>query len=179
MEDATRGARNEGLWNLMYLVIIAESEEESVRKFGIRKREMETRGFKVNMNKTNLMVIVREPTVKPQGRIYPCGVCGVGGNSIYSSVKDLRWYHQKCLTIGNLRRAGNNFRCLTCVRGIVAVLQRLEVGGSLEIVDSFHNLGDVISCGEGLELAVRDRIYPIPWNKWRVLASFLVNHSFP
>ena len=42
------------------------------------------------------------------------------------------------------------------------VPKRLEVGeDSLEIVGSFHYqaLGDVISCGNGLELAVRDRIY--------------------
>ena len=42
------------------LVITAESEEEAVRKFGVWKREMETRGLKVNINKTKLMVIGRE-----------------------------------------------------------------------------------------------------------------------
>ena len=36
--------------------------------------------------------------------------------------------------------------------------QRLEVGeDNLEIVDSYY-LGDVISSGGGIELAVRDRI---------------------
>ena len=36
---------------------------------------------------------------------------------------------------------------------------RLEVEeDNLEIVDSFHYLGDVISCGGGVELAVCDRI---------------------
>ena len=46
-----------------------------------------------------------------------------------------------------------------CVRGVVVVQRRLEVGeDSLEIVDSFHYLGDVISCGGGVESVVRDRI---------------------
>ena len=45
----------------------------------------------------------------------------------------------------NLRRAGDNFRCLMCVRGVVAMPRRLEVGE--EIVNSFRYLGDVISCG--------------------------------
>ena len=37
--------------------------------------------------------------------------------------------------------------------------QRLEMGeDSLEIVDSFRYLGDVISCGGGVESAVRARI---------------------
>ena len=41
----------------------------------------------------------------------------------------------------------------------MVVPQRLEEGEDrLEIVDSFHYLGDVISCGGGVELAVRDRI---------------------
>ena len=46
-----------------------------------------------------------------------------------------------------LRRAGDNFRSPTFVRGVVAVSQRLGVReDNLEIVDSFHYLGDVISC---------------------------------
>ena len=41
----------------------------------------------------------------------------------------------------------------------MVVPRRLEVGkDSLEIKDSFRYLGDVISCGEGVESAVRDRI---------------------
>ena len=56
---------------------------------------------------------------------------------------------------------------------------RLEVGeDSLEIVDSFRYLGDVISCGGGVESAVRDRISGA-WSKWRELANLLVNHSIP
>ena len=44
-----------------------------------------------------------------------------------------------------------NFRCSTYVKGVVVVPQRLEVGeDSLEIVDSFHYLGDVISYGGGV-----------------------------
>ena len=54
MQEATREARSEGLWDLYAddLVITAESEKEAIRKFGFGKREMETRGLKVNINKT-------------------------------------------------------------------------------------------------------------------------------
>ena len=51
MQEATKKARGEGLWDFLYaddLVITAESEEEAVRKIGVWKREMETRGLKVN-----------------------------------------------------------------------------------------------------------------------------------
>ena len=47
------------------LVITAESEEEAVWIFGVWKRETETRGLKVNINKTKLMVVGREPAVRP------------------------------------------------------------------------------------------------------------------
>ena len=57
--------------------------------------------------------------------------------------------------------------------------RKLEVrDDSLEIADSFHYLGDVFSCGEGVELAVRNRI-SCAWIKWRALVSLLVRHSIP
>ena len=42
MQEATREARGEGLWDLLYaddLVITAESEEDAVRKFGAWTKE--------------------------------------------------------------------------------------------------------------------------------------------
>ena len=66
------------------LVITAESEGDAVRKFGVWKREMEIRGLKVNIDKTKLMVMGKEPAVRPQRERYPCGVCweGLGANLI-------------------------------------------------------------------------------------------------
>ena len=55
--------------------------------------------------------------------------------------------------------------------------RRLEVG-ELEVVDSFRYLGDVISCGGGVESAVRDKV-SCAWSKWKVLASLLLNHNIP
>ena len=131
MQKATRAARDEGLSDLLYandLVVSAESEEEVVKNFGVWKNEMETRRLKVNINKTKFMVMGREPAVRPQRERYPCGVCskGVGANSIWCQCCE-RWCHQRCLGLRNLRRAGDNFRCPTCVRVVVAVPQRLEV----------------------------------------------------
>ena len=78
MQEATREARGERLLYDNELVITAESEEEAVRKFGVWKREMETRGLKVNINKTKLMVMGREPAFRLQRERYLCGVCGKG-----------------------------------------------------------------------------------------------------
>ena len=78
MQEATREARGEGLWDLYaddLVITTTESEEEAVRKFGVWKREMETWGLKVNINKTKLMVMGGEPAVRQQRGSYPCGVC--------------------------------------------------------------------------------------------------------
>ena len=50
-----------------------------------KERSLETRGSKVNMNMTKLMVMSREPVVRPQRGRYPYEVCGkgVGVNSIW------------------------------------------------------------------------------------------------
>ena len=76
------------------------------------------------------------------------------------------WCHQRCSGFRNLRRAGDNFRWPTCLRGVVVVphvvrlekIEKIVVEDSLEIVNCFCYLGDVISCGEGVESAVRKRI---------------------
>ena len=50
----------------------------------------------------------------------------------------------------------HNLRYPMCVKGVVAVPQRLEVGeDNLEIVGSFRYLSGVISCGGGVELSVK------------------------
>ena len=54
MQEAIRAAKGNGFCDLLYaddLVITAESEEEAVKKFGVWKIEMKTRGLKVNINK--------------------------------------------------------------------------------------------------------------------------------
>ena len=108
MQEATR--ESDLLYADELVIITAESEVEAVRKFGVSKREMEIRELKVNLNKTKWMVMGREPTVRPQRRRYPCGVCskGVGANLIWCQCCE-RWCHQRCLWLRNLRRAGDNF----------------------------------------------------------------------
>ena len=61
----------------------------------------------------------------------------------------------------------------------MVVPRRSEVEeDSLEIVDSFCYLGNVVSCGARVASAVSDRISGA-WSKWRELESLLVNHSIP
>ena len=81
MQEVTKDVRGKSLWELLYaddLVIIAELEEQVVRRFNEWKRELETRGVKVNMDKTKMIIVGREPAVRPQRGRYSCGVCGEG-----------------------------------------------------------------------------------------------------
>ena len=88
------------------------------------------------------MVMGREPAVRERAYVGISGK-GVGANLIWCLCCG-RWCHQRCSGLRNLRRAGDNFRCPTCVRGVVVVPRRLEVGeNSLEIVDRFCYLGDI------------------------------------
>ena len=89
MQEVIKDVREESLWELLYaddpLLITAESEKQVVRRFNEWKRELETRGLKVNMDNTKVMVVGREPALKPQRGRYPCGICGegVGVNSVW------------------------------------------------------------------------------------------------
>ena len=95
------------------LVITADSEEQVVRRFNEWKSKLETRGLKVNMDKTKIIVVGREPAVRPQRGRYPCGVCGerVGVNSVWCQGCS-RWCHGRCSGLRNVNRVGDNYRCM-------------------------------------------------------------------
>ncbi len=49
---------------------------------------------------------------------------------------------------------------------------------SVEVVDSYCYLGDVVRCKGGAEAAVTARI-ACAWKSWREMASLLVNQNIP
>ncbi len=66
MQEAMKEAGREGLKELLYaddLVLIPESEE-AVEKFRERKRGMERRGMRVNMEKTKVVISGEEPMIR-------------------------------------------------------------------------------------------------------------------
>ena len=111
----------------------------------------------------------------------PCGVCqkGVGRNSILCRTCG-KWIHHKCSGIkGKLKNI--EFKCAVCVSGRQdkkSEKQELVLGldSSLEIVDRFCYLGDVIGAGGGAEEASRARIR-CAWAKFRELAPILTSRG--
>ena len=87
-------------WELLYaddLVVIAETENDLIKRLNEWKDFVENRGMRVNMNKTKFMIIKERQKITQKAVRWPCGVCGrgVGSNSIQcTSCK--KWVHRKC-----------------------------------------------------------------------------------
>ena len=149
-------------WELLYaddLVLVAESMEELEERFQGWKNGMESKGLCVNMNKTKIMISgIGEGAVVKSGK-WPCGVCGkgVGSNSIMCSQCSC-WIHKRCSGIRGRLTAVANFVCASCSVGgnrETVELHRVEFGGdSLECVNEFCYLGDMLSAGGGAESTV-------------------------
>jgi len=100
MEAIPREFRVALPWELLYaddLVVIAETEEDLIKRLNEWKNNVENRGMRVNMSKTKVMISgERQKPVQKTAR-WPCGVCGrgVGSNSIQCTSCQ-KWVHKKC-----------------------------------------------------------------------------------
>ena len=86
-------------WELFYaddLVIMSETMAGLVEKLAGWKDEMESKGLKVNVAKTKVMVSGTGLDALSNSLTYPCSVCrkGVGRNSIYCG-RCKMWVHKK------------------------------------------------------------------------------------
>lgn len=166
-------------WELLYaddLVLIAESLEEVKEKFVRWKPGMESKGLRVNVGKTKVMISgVGEGSAVRSGK-WPCAVCkkGVGSNSI--SCNGCReWVHKRCSGIRGRLQNVADYRCAFCLGTHVNPerIDRVNIGDiSLECVDKFCYLGDVIGAGGGAEASSVARIRA-GWNKFRELVPLL------
>jgi len=68
-------------WELLYadaLVVIAETEEDLIKRLNEWKNNVKNRRMRVNMNETKVMISgERQKPVQKAAR-WPCGVCGRG-----------------------------------------------------------------------------------------------------
>ena len=80
------------------LVVIAETEEDLIKRLNERKNNVENKGMRVNMNKTKAMISgERQKPVQKAAR-WPCGVCGRGvdSNSIQCT-SCYKWLHKNMI----------------------------------------------------------------------------------
>jgi len=64
--------------------VIAETEDDLIKRLNELKDNMENRGMRVNMNKSKIMICGEWQKLTQKAVRWPCGVCGrgIGNNSI-------------------------------------------------------------------------------------------------
>jgi len=171
-------------WELFYaddLCLIAETERELMEKVKCWKDEMAAKGLRVNVSKTKVMHCKVGSGQKEVSGKYPCAVCrkGVGVNSIVCTVCK-KWVHKRCSGIMGVLKAVEGFVCRSCVDGTGSEERKTEMTidnvGTLECVDKFCYLGDMIGAGGGAEEASRARVR-CAWGKFRELSPFLTSRG--
>ena len=79
------------------MVVIAETEDDLIKRLIEWKDNVENRGMRVNMNKTKVMIRGECQKVTQKTARWRCGVCGRGnGNNSIQCTICQKWLHRKC-----------------------------------------------------------------------------------
>jgi len=132
-------------WELLHtddLVVIAETEDDLIKRLIEWKDFVENRGMRVNMNKTKVMISWEWQKVTQKAVRWPCGVCGrgIGNNSILCTSYQ-KWVQRKCSGIkGSMYKVMNTFICRGCmipVAGTGCTSVDIGVNANLESVNPY------------------------------------------
>ena len=140
-------------WELLCaddLVIIAEIFSELLEKVRVWKANLESKGLRVNVGKTKILVSVYDAPKPVDGSKFPCGVCdkAIGINSIKCHTCGF-WVHKRCSNIKVFLKPDTDFKCKKC-RGEVsnASIPGSEPvvinGEEIEKASSFCYIGDFV-----------------------------------
>jgi hypothetical protein len=135
----------------------------------------------VNMAKTKVMRCqVGSGQVKETGE-FPCGVCR---NSIECSGSP-KWIHKRCSGVcGQLPDVDiGSYQCPRCISGNAPIVREKQVFNldnteSVELVNKFCYLGDMLGRGGGVEEASRARV-KCAWAKFNDLSPILTARGYP
>ena len=115
------------------LAVIAETEEQLIKRLNEWKENVESKGMRVNMNKTKVMISGERQMVWQKADRWPCGVCnkGVGSNSLQCTSCQKR-VHKKCSGIkGNMTKVAKSFICRGCLNPVTSAVR--TVGASARL----------------------------------------------
>ena len=183
LEALSREFRTGVPWELLYaddLVIISDSREECIARFGAWREGMEQKGLRVNMKKTKFLISGTGLNVLKDSGRFPCAVCrkGVGANSI-NCPRCQHWVHKKCSGIQGRLSADPDFVCLRCQGRAQPIDGRpvscIQLGNTtLDVESEFCYLGDVLSSGGGCMQAIIARCNAA-WGKFKKLRPILTS----
>jgi len=171
-------------WELLYannLAVIAENEEDLIKRLNEWKDNVENKGMRVNMNKSKVMISGECHKPMQKAARWPSDVRGRGvrSNSIQCAICQ-KWVHKKCSGIkGSMYKVMRSFICRGCSNPVTSTgCISVDIGASanLELVDRFCYLGGVLSMDGDADAAVEARIR-IGWNKFRQLVPLLSNRD--
>ena len=94
------------------LILTSKTVEELMENFWKWKEAFESKGLKVNLRKTKVVVSGAQGEVSVS-KVDPCGICGkcVMANSVLC-VKCRKWIHGRCAKVKRVTlRLGRDFVC--------------------------------------------------------------------
>jgi len=139
MEAISRELRVALPWVLLYaddFAVIAETEEEVIKRLNEWKENVESKGMRANMNKTKVMISGERQMVWQKTVRWPCGVCnkGVGSNSLQCTSCQ-KWVHKKCSGIkGSMSKVAKSFISRRCLNPVTSAGRTsVDIGASAKL----------------------------------------------
>ena len=183
LDEVMEKARKGWMKQILYaddLVPMVEAMEELRENIDEWREADESKGMRVNLEKTKLMVNGMEEETF-DSKIDPCGMCGT--QRMYNSVLCTacgKWVHARCMDKKKVAVDGNkNFVCKKC-RSVVKNFKgpaNEKLCDGVETVSKFTNLGDRFNATGGCEMAVTARSR-IGWLKFREYSKILRGKRF-
>ena len=161
------------------LVLMSESIANLKKKFLKWKEAFESKGLKVNLKKTKVMVSDSKGEVL-KSKVDSCAKCGK--NVMVNSVKCTKcgkWVHGRCAKMKRVTSTlAKGFVCELCVYTKERIVEPGEgIIDQVDSVKSFCYLGNRLNASGGSEAAVTARM-TIGWIKFRECGELLYRRKF-
>ncbi|XP_006813953.1 uncharacterized protein LOC102807557, partial [Saccoglossus kowalevskii] len=170
IDVVTESAREGLMREMLYaddLVLMDDTMEGLREKFVKWKKAFESKGLKVNLRKTKVMVSGTEEKALGKGKF--SAVCEMWEVDTWEMCKVKRV----------TQRLAQDFACGRCKNGVGRVVEQEEkLCDEVETVKEFTYLGDKVSVGGGCEVAVTARAR-FAWVKFRECGELLYGKRFP
>jgi len=143
--------------------VVAETEDDLIKRLNKWQNNVENKGMRANMNKTKVMIGGEWQKVMQKAVRWPCGVCGRGiGNNSIQCTSCQKLVHRKCSGIkGSMYKVMKMFVYRGCVSPVTdtgCASVDIGVNANLKLVHKFCSLGDMLSVDRHSDAAVETKI---------------------